>query len=185
MVMPMSTEPLALAKPEVNGGTEIAVEESFDAFVRHRSARLARTAFLLTADRHLAEDLLQTTLAKVADRWTAIARRGDPMPYVRKVMLRTAISWQRRRWRGEVPTATLPEAAHDENSSPSLGDERLRRALIQLPLRQRAVLVLRYYEDLSEADTAACLKCSVGTVKSQASKGLARLRGLLVTDSDR
>ena len=162
----------------------VGVDETFDAFVRDRTAGLARTAFLLTADHHLAEDLLQATLAKVADRWTTIVRRGDPTAYVRKVMLHTAISWRRRRWHGEVPTAVLPDAPRADAAAP-LGDERLRAALAQVPPRQRAALVLRYYEDLSETETAACLGCSVGTVKSQTAKGLARLRSLLGTDLDR
>jgi RNA polymerase sigma-70 factor (sigma-E family) len=163
---------------------EVWVDEGFESFVRARSHRLARTAFLLTADRQLAEDLLQTTLAKVADRWEQIAGRGDPTPYLRKVMLHTAISWRRRRWSGEVPTATLPDAPSSDQGA-ALGDERLRAALAQVPPRQRAALVLRFYEDLSEADTAAALGCSVGTVKSQTAKALARLRSLLATDTER
>src|SRR3954447_15745980 len=159
------------------------VDEGFAAFVQHRSAGLARTAFLLTADRYLAEDLLQATLVKVADRWSRIAASGDPTPYVRKVMLHTAISWRRRHWRGELPTAPVPDvAASDENASPA--DERLRRAMAQVPPRQRAALVLRYYDDLSEAETAAALGCSVGTVKSQTARGLARLRALMATEHD-
>ncbi|MCU1396389.1 MAG: polymerase sigma24 factor [Ilumatobacteraceae bacterium] len=165
------------AAPRGQAPVEVWVDEGFAAFVRHRSARLARTALLLTADRHLAEDLLQTSLAKVAERWGEVAGRGDPTAYVRTVMLRTAIAWHRWRWRGEVPTALVPERAADQPAD--LADESLRLALVQLPPRQRAVLVLRFYEDLSEADTAAALGCSVGTVKSQTAKGLAKLRGLL------
>jgi len=159
------------------------VDEGFAAFVRDRSAGLARTAFLLTADRHVAEDLLQTTLVKVADRWSRIAATGDPTPYIRKVMLNTAISWRRRRWHGELPTATLPEVLSSETTTSHV-EERLRAALAQVPPRQRAALVLRYYDDLTEAETAAALGCSVGTVKSQTSKGLARLRDLLGTEHD-
>src|SRR5262249_7345114 len=123
-------------RPNPSAG-DARIEEDFDTFVRHRSAQLARTAFLLTADRHLAEDLLQTSLAKVADRWTAIVRQGDPTPYVRTVMLRTAISWRRRRWRGEVPTAIVPDVVTHDGVS-GLGDDRIRRALLQLAPRQRA-----------------------------------------------
>jgi RNA polymerase sigma-70 factor (sigma-E family) len=161
-------------------GRIVWVDEGFPAFVRDRSAALARTALLLTADRHLAEDLVQSALAKVADRWTRLASTGDPTPYVRKVMLRTAISWRRRRWAGEVPVATIPDVA-DAAANVRDADECLRRALGGLPPRQRAVLVLRFYEDLTEADTAAALGCSVGTVKSQTAKGLVRLRAALAT----
>src|SRR5258706_15678061 len=162
---------------------EIWVDEGFAAFVRDRSAQLARTAFLLTADRHLAEDLVQTALAKVADRWTRIAGQGDPTPYVRKVMLHTAIPWRRRRSSGETPVASMPDSP-DSTAALADEDERLRRALREVPPRQRAALVLRFYEDLSEAETAAALGCSVGTVKSQTAKGLARLRAVLANNPD-
>jgi RNA polymerase sigma-70 factor (sigma-E family) len=183
-VIAASTEQLVPPRSAASGGSVTWVDEGFPAFVRDQSARLARTAFLLTADHHLAEDLLQTTLAKVAGRWTRIAAQGDPTAYVRKAMLHTAISWRRRRWHGEVPTATMPESpALDASATPA--DERLRAALAQVSPRQRAVLVLRYYDDLTEAETAAVLGCSVGTVKSQSAKGLARLRTVLGTRSQR
>ena len=186
--MTTSTEPVDPVEPAEAGeppppdarvdGTLIWIDEGFAAFVRDRSGPLARTAFLLTADRYLAEDLVQTALVKVADRWTRIAGRGDPTPYVRKVMLHTAISWHRRRWRGEVPVASMPEPAAAQPAS-SDDNERLRRALREVPPRQRAAVVLRYYDDLSEAETAAAMGCSIGTVKSQTAKGLAKLRDLL------
>jgi RNA polymerase sigma-70 factor (sigma-E family) len=184
--MTTSTQPVEPAE-SASEATHVApvvwVDEGFAAFVRDRSTGLARTAFLLTADRHAAEDLLQTTLVKVADRWTRIAATGDPTPYIRKVMLHTAISWRRRRWHGELPTATMPEVPSRDDGI-STADERLRSALAQVPPRQRAALVLRYYDDLTEAETAAALGCSVGTVKSQTAKGLARLRTLLGTEHD-
>ncbi len=182
--MTTSIERVAPVESGVASARVLWVDEGFAAFVRDRSTRLARTAFLLTADRHLAEDLLQATLAKVADRWTRIASQGDPTAYVRTVMLHTAISWRRRRWRSEVPTATLPERLASDPGG-ALVDEGLRAALAQVPPRQRAALVLRYYDDLSEAETAEILGCSVGTVKSQTAKGLARLRSLLGTEHDR
>jgi RNA polymerase sigma-70 factor (sigma-E family) len=172
-------EPAGSTRPEPT----VWVDEGFAAFVRDRSDALARTALLLTADRHLGEDLVQTALAKVAGRWTRIASTGDPLPYVRKVMLRTLISWRRRRSFGEVPMATMPDTP-DPAATPADADERLRRALGTLPPHQRAVLVLRFYEDLTEADTAAVLGCKVGTVKSQAAKGLARLRASLAARPD-
>jgi len=184
--MATSIQPVEPAE-SASDGTHIAhvvwVDEGFAAFVRDRSAGLARTAFLLTADRYAAEDLLQTTLIKVADRWTRIATTGDPTAYIRKVMLHTAISWRRRRWHGELPTAAVPESASSDDGI-ATADERLRGALAQVPPRQRAALVLRYYDDLTETETAAALGCSVGTVKSQTAKGLARLRTLLGTEHD-
>ena len=143
---------------------------AFDEFVVARSPRLLRTAYLLTGDHGLAEDLLQTALTKA---WFAWARLdGDPEPYVRKVLVNTYASWWRRRWNGEQPTERLPEDARDV----PFPDHDLWEALTRLPRRQRAVVVLRIVEDLSEAQTAHLLGCSVGTVKSQASKALAKLR---------
>ncbi|GAB2553647.1 SigE family RNA polymerase sigma factor [Kribbella endophytica] len=152
----------------------MTAEDSFDAFVLARSGRLLRTAYLLTQDHALAEDLLQTALAKVWFAWSRI-EGGDPEPYVRKVLVNTYSTWWRRRWNGEQPTDELPESAGPEGVGTAERTD-LWRALQQLPRRQRAVVVLRYYEDLSEAETARLLGCSVGTVKSQASKAFAKLR---------
>ena len=153
---------------------------SFDAFVRESSPALARLAFLLTGDRQLGEDLLQTALSKVLPHWHRVVARGDPAPYVRTVMVRTAIGWRRRRWNGETPATNLPEpAAASDFSSAFDTRERLRAALATLPARQRAVVVLRFYEDRTEAEVALLLGCSRGTVKSQAAKALAKLRARL------
>jgi len=150
---------------------------TFDAFVRESSPSLARLAFLLTGDRQLGEDLVQTALAKVLPHWHRIAAEGDPGPYVRTVMVRTAIGWRRRRWNGETPATSLPEPAAASDFSGALDTrDGLRAALATLPARQRAVIVLRFYEDRSEAEVAQLLGCSVGTVKSQAAKGLTKLR---------
>ena len=150
----------------------MADRAGFDAFVTGRSPALLRTAYLLVRDRALAEDLLQTALVKAWFAWDRL--EGDPEPYVRRVLVTTQTSWWRRRWRGEVPTAELPD------SSPGTGDREAAQdlwlAVGHLPPRQRAVIVLRFFEDLTEADTAALLGCSVGTVKSQCSKALAALR---------
>lgn len=148
----------------------------FDEYVQTHSAALVRAAYLLTGDRQLAEDLAQTALAKVSLRWEAVAGRGAPDAYVRKVMLRTAIGWRRRRWTGEHATARLPDVGVVDATAGVDAREQLRAALLVLPARQRAAVVLRFYEDLSEADTAATLGCSVGAVKSQTAKGLAKLR---------
>jgi RNA polymerase sigma-70 factor (sigma-E family) len=152
---------------------------SFDDFAATRSTRLLRTAYLLTHDRALAEDLVQTSLAKAWFAWGRI--EGQPDAYVRRVMVNTYSSWWRRRWNGEEATAELPERAAGAGHRPTEDvrvDDRtdLWRALARLPKRQRAVVVLRFYEDLSEIETADILQCSVGTVKSQASRALAKLR---------
>jgi RNA polymerase sigma-70 factor (sigma-E family) len=147
---------------------------AFDDFVAARSGHLLRTAYLLTRDHALAEDLLQTALARSWFVWRRIA--GDPEPYVRKVLVNTYASWWRRKWNGEQPTDELPEAELDDHAARTATGEDLWRALGRLPKRQRAVVVLRYFEDLSEAETAAALDCARGTVKSQLSKALAKLR---------
>jgi RNA polymerase sigma-70 factor (sigma-E family) len=154
-------------------------DTDFDEFVRGRSQGLCRAAFLLTGDRHLAEDLVQTVLAKVYGKWSRIVAKGDPAPYVRAVLVRQSIAWRRRRWHGEVPTSVLPETGSTDQGSAVDARDRLYRALGALPARQRAAVVLRYYEDLSEIDTAAAMGCSVGTVKSQTAKGLAHLRAVM------
>jgi len=150
--------------------------QEFDAFVEARSTALLRTAYLLTHDRGLAEDLVQTSLAKAWFSWTRIETR--PEAYVRRIMVNTYSSWWRRRWNGEEATADLPERHDPRRGEEVRADDRtdLWRALERLPKRQRAVVVLRFYEDLSEAETAEIMQCSVGTVKSQASRALAKLR---------
>jgi RNA polymerase sigma-70 factor (sigma-E family) len=148
----------------------------FDAFVVARSRVLLKAAWLLTGDWQLAEDLLQTALAKSFLAWHRIGA-GREEAYVRRVLVTTYATWWRRSWRTETPTADLPE--HTDDADPAR-DADLRgivlAALQDLPRRQRATVVLRYYCDLSEAETAEALDCSVGTVKSQAAKALAKLR---------
>jgi RNA polymerase sigma-70 factor (sigma-E family) len=153
-----------------------AVERvTFEAFVAGRGAALQRTAYLLTGDWALAEDLLQTSLARAYPRWNRIVR-DDAEAYVRKVIVNTWSSWWRRKWRGETPTDELPERAADDAYDDADRRDALRLALSRLPVKQRAVVVLRFHEDLSEAQVAALLGVSVGTVKSQASKALTKLR---------
>ena len=159
----------------------LALTPSFDGYVRDRSAALLRLAFLLTGDPYLAEDLVQTSLVKVMDRWDEVAGKGDPHAYVRKVLVHTALGWRRRRWRGEEPSDRLPDAGTPDRTAGVDSRERLRRALLALPARQRAAVVLRHYEDMSEAQVALELGCSTGTVKSQTARGLERLRTLLTT----
>jgi len=157
-------------------GEDTVERASFDDFVASRSTRLLRTAYLLTHDRALAEDLVQTALSKAWFAWGRI--EGRPEAYVRRIMVNTYSSWWRRRWNGEEATADLPERHDCHRPDHVRVDERtdLWRALERLPKRQRAVVVLRFYEDLSEAETAEIMQCSVGTVKSQASRALAKLR---------
>ncbi|MER6000634.1 SigE family RNA polymerase sigma factor [Nonomuraea angiospora] len=142
----------------------------FQDFVVARSDRLLRTAYLLTHDWATAEDLLQEALAKAWFAWPGI---DEPEAYVRRVLVTTYTSWWRRRWRRELPSGDLPEAPAYDNAG--RGDE-LWQAVGRLPARQRAVIVLRFYEDLPVAEVAAILGCQEGTVKSQTAKALAKLR---------
>jgi RNA polymerase sigma-70 factor (sigma-E family) len=151
---------------------EDTARESFEGFVAARSHALLRTAYLLTSDSHLAEDLLQTSLAKAWSSWGRI--RTSPEAYVRKILVNTYSTWWRRKWNGESPVGELPEVEHHDRDNSSAGE--LRAALSRLPRRQRAVIVLRFFEDLTEAETARLMDCTVGTVKSQTSKALAKLR---------
>ena len=149
--------------------------EQFEDFVHGRGQALQRTAYLLTGDWALAEDLVQTALARSWPAWGRI-RHADPEGYVRKVLVNTHAGWWRRRWRGEIPMLALPDRAGDDARAGVHERPALRAALLRLPARQRAVVVLRFWEDLSEAATAELLGISPGTVKSTTSKALARLR---------
>jgi RNA polymerase sigma-70 factor (sigma-E family) len=150
--------------------------EEFRAWVAARSGALLRTATLLTGERAAAEDLLQTALAKTYLAWGRVRRRDTVDAYCRRIMVTTYASWWRRRSSWEVPTERLPEAVAADPYA-GVGDGvTLRAALDRLPRRMRAVVVLRYWEDLSETEVADLLGCSVGTVKSQASRALAKLR---------
>jgi RNA polymerase sigma-70 factor (sigma-E family) len=152
-----------------------APPDGFAEFVAGRSAPLLRSAWLLTGDAARAEDLLQTALASAWRRW---ARIDDPDAYVRRVLFTTYLSWWRRRWRREYPASNPPDTstASDVAAETATRDA-VRRALARLSPQQRAIVVLRYLEDLSVADTAAMLGCSTGTVKVQAGRALAHLRG--------
>jgi RNA polymerase sigma-70 factor (sigma-E family) len=155
-------------------------EADFHDFVVSRSPALLGTAYLLTGDRHRAEDLLQSALAKALRHWPRIRREGSAEPYVRRIMVNEQRSWWRSGRGREHPVAELPDRAAP-GADPAGAAERdtVWRALGQLPPRTRAVLVLRYWEDRSEAETAELLDCSAGTVKSLASRGLRRLAAVL------
>ena len=155
-------------------GTSGDAHADFDEFVAARSTSLLRTAYLLTRDHALAEDLLQTALTKAWFAWSRIS--GDPEPYVRKILVNTFASWWRRKWNGEHAHADLPEGASNDDHAGADARHDLWEAMGRLPRRQRAVVVLRFVEDLSEAETARVLGIAPGTVKSQTSKALAKLR---------
>jgi RNA polymerase sigma-70 factor (sigma-E family) len=158
----------------------VAAPEGFVEFVVARQAALLRTAYLLTGHAQDAEDLVQTTLVKVVPQWRRIA--GNPEPYVRRVMVNENISrWRRRRWREHPTDSVADELAHDPDVAELVA---VRAALASLAPRQRAVLVLRYYEGLSELEIAATLGIAPGTVKSQARDGLRRLRFALPAEDD-
>ncbi|MFF4795256.1 SigE family RNA polymerase sigma factor [Streptomyces sp. NPDC001276] len=157
---------------------------NFEEFVTARGPRLLRVAWLLTGDAHLAEDLLQTVLAKVWSKWRKIGLE-NPEAYVRKALVNTHMSWWQRRWRGEIPHEheRMPEGtgAGDPFDAVDL-EQSLALAVRRLPPRQRAVVVLRYFEELSVQETAQLLGCHSGTVKSQAAKALQTLRAELETE---
>lgn len=151
---------------------------SFEAYVRGRTVALSRIAYLLTGDHHLAEDLVQQTFLSVAGRWQRLVAEGDPDPYVRRVLYHQHISWWRRARRiRHVPLAGVDRPLPDRTDQVGV-TVAVQRALARLGPRQRAALVLRYFEDLTEVETAEILGCRVGTVKSQVRDGLARLRTL-------
>ena len=157
-------------------------QEAFRAFVAARSAGLLRTAYLLTGNKPDAEDLLQIALAKTYLAWNRIRERDAVDAYVRRVLVNTQTSRWRRRRVDEYATDRLPERAEpadadaDADADAIVLHDALWQALAGLPRRQRAVVVLRYYEDLTEAETARVLGISAGTVKSATSRALARLR---------
>ncbi|RKR88701.1 RNA polymerase sigma-70 factor (sigma-E family) [Micromonospora pisi] len=152
------------------------LEEEFREFVAARSAALLRTAYLLAGDWATAEDLLQTALTKTYLAWKRLGEIEAVEPYARRVLVNTATSWWRRRWHGERPTEVLPERPAPDQIEEQLERDALWRHLRTLPARQRAVLVLRFYEDMTEAQTAAMLNISPGTVKSQTFRALNTLR---------
>ncbi|MFF5233872.1 SigE family RNA polymerase sigma factor [Dactylosporangium sp. NPDC000521] len=152
----------------------------FEAFVATRGVGLVRFAVLLTGDDHRAEDLVQEALAKAYLRWEGIRRVDDPEVYVRRLILNGSRSWWRRRANREVPVERAPDvaAAGDVGGEAADRDE-LWRLVAALPFKQRAVVVLRYYEDLDDAAIARVLECSQTTVRTHAMRALNRLRGRL------
>jgi RNA polymerase sigma-70 factor (sigma-E family) len=152
-------------------------EDAFRDFVAASSPRLLRAAWLLTGDESTAQDLLQAAWERTWKRWDRIADTDEPLAYVRRVMTSIFLTWRRRRWWGEIPSASPWQAPPViEDADDALLRSSVVGALGRLSGRQRAVVVLRYFLDLSETQTAAELGCSVGAVKSHASRALAHLR---------
>lgn len=157
-------------------GATSARDAEFEQYMAARQPSLLRTAYLLTGDRHSAEDLVQTALAKLYLSWDKVQRRELVDGYVRRIMVNENNSLWRRAWkRREFATDEMPDRPHHDEYDGGAGRE-LWELVQTLPRKARAVVVLRYYEELSEAETAAVLGISVGTVKSQASRALATLR---------
>ncbi len=153
--------------------------DAFDEFVRARSPGLLRAAYLLTGDSQLAEDLVQNALVKTSLAWRRLERQENADAYARRVLYNQQVSWWRRRRVQEVFDDIPPEqAASDVYGGVDLRLS-LRAALLALPARQRAVIVCRYFDDLTEAETAEVLDMAIGTVKSQAHRALAALRATI------
>ncbi len=160
-----------------------ADDEDFSSFVAASSRRLLRSAYLITGDISQAEDLLQTVLERAYRRWPSIRRTDIPEAYVRKMLVTAAVDAGRRRRVTTTPLQTDLLPGRPDPAVESLpGRTALLDSVRELPPGQRAVLVLRYFDDLTEAETARTLGCSVGNVKSQHAKALARLRELVGND---
>lgn len=151
-------------------------QEEFREYVASRGGALLRTAMLISGDRAEAEDLLQSALAKTYLAWERIHERTALDGYVRRAMVNTQISWWRRRKLEIYPTDEIPDQPVDDHTLRSEMHDVLDRALARLPHRQRVAVMLRYYEDLSEAEIADLLGVSIGTVKSTVSRAMAKLR---------
>jgi RNA polymerase sigma-70 factor (sigma-E family) len=162
------------------------MDERFATYVRERGDHHLRVAVLLTGDWHAAEDLMQASLVKLYRAWPRLGTGADPDAYLRRIVINTHRSWWRARWRRETPAAALPDSASGDDIADrqALG-ALVRQALARLPRQQRAVLVLRYCEDLPEAEVAGMLGCTAGTVKTHAHRGLRALRESLGGEFDR
>jgi RNA polymerase sigma-70 factor (sigma-E family) len=159
--------------------------EEFTEFVHGRSPALHRAAYLMVGEVSLAQDLVQEALVKTYAAWPRLRHKGNAEAYCRKAITTTAITWFRRKgWQNERPEGVLPERPTTGHEDGAVQSEWLWSCLQRLPVRQRAAIVLRYYEDLTEAQTAEAMGCAVGTVKSQVSAGLTKLREQLGDDND-
>jgi RNA polymerase sigma-70 factor (sigma-E family) len=158
-------------------GTMPDRDREYVEFVEASSTTLRRTAYLVCGDWHRADDVVQDALYKLYLSWAKVDRRGNPLAYARRIVVNAALDIGRRPWRREVPTDQLPERARNDDAADAHAErDEVLSALLELAPRQRACVVLRYYEDLSIEQAAEILDCSPGTVKSQASRGLETLR---------
>jgi RNA polymerase sigma-70 factor (sigma-E family) len=155
----------------------VSKPEGFGDFAAARSVALLRSAWLLTGDEATAYDLVRVALVKTRARWAWLARQDAPEAYVRRMMLSTFLTWRWQRWHGGLPDAVGP-GRPEPGDAPGEADMRraVSHALRTLPPRQRAMVVLRFFDDLTEAQAADVLGCSVGTVQSQTAQALSRLR---------
>ncbi|MFP5372271.1 MAG: SigE family RNA polymerase sigma factor [Actinomycetes bacterium] len=153
-------------------------DAEFTDFVADHGGQLLRTACLVTGDAHLAEDLLQTALAKAYGSWDKVRRAEHPVAYVRRLMINVHLSWLRRLTNTERVHETLPDVAGGDLQSAQAERDEMRQALLRLSPRVRTAVVLRYFDDLSEAETAHVMGCSRSTVNNHVSRGLAALRDL-------
>ncbi|MEV7191411.1 SigE family RNA polymerase sigma factor [Streptomyces sp. NPDC093510] len=167
---------------ECGGGFGGGFDGDFQGFVTARWSQLMRTAFLLTGQQHAAEDLVQSSLERTYVSWRKVSAAGDPDAYVRRIMINLHARRHRRKLKeflsvqDAAPVLDRPE--HGDRMAQADDRAALLHALAQLPVRQREAVVLRYWEDLSETQTAEAMGCSVGAVKSNAAKGIAKLRAI-------
>jgi RNA polymerase sigma-70 factor (sigma-E family) len=169
----------------VPGSRARRYDGEFTEFVRSSAGRLVRTGYVLLGDLGSAEDLAQETLSKVARRWQRVRQMENPRAYASRILVNLALDELARRRRFSEVLCDVPDLVVADGTSDIAGDQVVADVIAQLPPRQRATLVLRYWQDLSEAEIAAILGCSVGTVKSQTSKALAKVRQLLASGDTR
>jgi RNA polymerase sigma-70 factor (sigma-E family) len=160
------------------------VATALEEYVRVRGQRLVRTAYLLTGDREVAEDLVQNVLASALVSWRRLRSVNDMDAYMYTALIHARSRWWSRRWIREIPSDELPDSPASDLTARFDSHADLLAVLKQIPTRQRQALVLRYFNDLTEAQTAQILDCSVGTVKSQTARGLEKLRAALGVDPD-
>jgi len=159
-------------------------DDEFTDFVAAHGAQLLRTACLVTGDSHLGEDLAQTALAKAYGSWGKVREADHPVAYVRRLMINAHLSWLRRLTNTERPMERFPDAGAGDHQSAHAETDEMRRALLTLSPRVRTAVVLRFFDDLSEADTAALMGCSRSTVNNHVTRGLAALRAVLTPADD-
>ncbi len=155
-------------------------DAEFSAYVQARGRAWERYAYALTGDAHRAQDLVQSVLLKAYRHWSRISAIEQPDAYIRRMLTNGYLDWKRRRGNSEVPTDVLPDV--DSGPDPAIGvvdRDELQRALLELSPHQRTVLVLRHLEGQGDEEIAALLGCSVGTVRSHAARGRARVRAFL------